>query len=370
MSDPHEIWQLGNWIAHLEGGAARLGWSGGELILRQHNGRIRFIEGVDPSELCRRLSCEPLGNIDLLEEARGLAGNGQIAETLALGAAKELLQTSLRAWLLDPQRELEVVEGEPDAVEGATISITHTLVELVLSDTTGEAARSILPDLDVLLNRSPNFLDLYGPLRLSEEADLIVSKITGERTAQEVVDRSTHDHDEVVRLLAALVITGILEPEPALVVSGDVDLLPVDEGEISPRRKIPVTWIVAAAAALAIALLLLIWLMAGSESTAEDEVVASSDIEWGLVIDMGCEPGDLQRVLKKAQDNPKVVRPVAIDSGDREPCWQLVWGRFPDRETAQEAAGEIPGGLSQQGFEAHPIELTGEELEPPANPGD
>jgi hypothetical protein len=46
-----------------------------------------------------------------------------------------------------------------------------------------------------------------------------------------------------------------------------------------------------------------------------------------------------------------------------------VWGRFPSREAAEEAIGEIPGGLSQQGFEPHSIELTGEELEPPANPG-
>jgi hypothetical protein len=369
MSDPHEIWQLGHWISRREGGAARLGWSGGELILRIHDGRIRFVEGVDPSELCRRLSCEPLGNIDLLEEARGLAGNGQIAETYAMGAAKELLQNSLRAWLLDPQRELEVVDGEPDGVDGATISITHTLVELVLSDTTGEAARSILPDLDVLLNRSPNFLDLYGPLRLSEEADLIVSKITGERTAQDVTNRSTHGTDEAIRLLAALVVTGILEPETALMVGSDVDLLPLDEGEISTRRKVSVTWIVAAAAGLVIALIVLIWMMSGSEPTATGEAVAVSDIEWGLVIDMGCEPQDLQRVLKKAQDNPKVVRPVAIDSGEGEPCWQLVWGRFPDREAAEEATAAIPDGLSQQGFEAHPIELTGEELEPPANPG-
>ena len=369
MSDPHQIWQFGHWIARREGGASRLGWSGGELILRLHNGRIRFVEGVDPSELCRRLSCEPLGNIDLLEEARGLAGNGQTAETFAMGAAKELLQNSLRAWLIDPQRELEIVEGEPDGVDGATISITHTLVELVLSDTTDKAARSILPDLDVLLNRSPNFLDLYGPLRLSEEADLIVSKISGERTAQEVADRSSHGPDEVVRLLAALVATGILEPEPALVVSGEIDLLPVDEGEKSPRRRIPVTWIVAAAAALVIALVVLIWMMSGSKPTAADEAVTASDIGWGLVIDLGCEPQDLQRVLKKAQDNPKVVRPVAIDSGEGEPCWQLVWGRFPNREAAEEAAGAIPNGLSQQGFEPHPIELTGEELELPTNPG-
>jgi len=369
MNDPHEIWQLGHWIAGREGGAARLGWSGGELILRLHNGRIRFVEGVDPSELCRRLSCEPLGNIDLLEEARALAGNGQIAEIHAMGAAKELLQKSLRDWLLDPQRELEVVEGEPNDVDGATISITHTLVELVLSDTTGDVSRSVLPDLDVLVNRSPNFLDLYGPLRLSEEADLIVSKITGERTAQEVADRSTHGTDEVVRLLAALVITGILEPEPALVVGGDVDLLPVDEDEESPRRRIPVAWIVAAAAALAVALIVLIWVMTGSEPTAVEESVAASGVGWGLVIDMGCEPQDLQRVLKKAQDNPKVVRPVAIDSGEGEPCWQLVWGRFPNRAAAEGATGSIPDGLSQQGFEPHPIELTGEELEPPKNPG-
>ena len=369
MSDPYEIWQFGHWIARREGGAARLGWSGGELILRLHNGRIRFVEGVDPSELCRRLSCEPLGNIDLLEEARGLAGTAQIAETIAMGAAKELLQKSLRAWLIDPQRELEIVEGEPDGVDGATISITHTLVELVLSDTTSEAARSILPDLDVLLNRSPNFLDLYGPLRLSEEADLIVSKISGERTAQEVANRSTHGPDEVVRLLAALAATGILEPEPALVVSGDIDLIPVDEGEKSRRRRVPVPWIVAAVAALVIALVVLIWMMSGSKTTAADEAVAASDIKWGLVIDMGCEPQDLQRVLKKAQNNPKAVRPVAIDSGESEPCWQLVWGRFPSRQAAEEAIGEIPGGLSQQGFEPHSIELTGEELEPPTNPG-
>jgi hypothetical protein len=369
MSDPYEIWQFGHWIARREGGAARLGWSGGELILRLHNGRIRFVEGVDPSELCRRLSCEPLGNIDLLEEARGLAGTAQIAETIAMGAAKELLQKSLRDWLIDPQRELEIVEGEPDGVDGATISLTHSLVELVLSDTTSEVARSILPDLDVLLNRSPNFLDLYGPLRLSEEADLIVSKISGERTAQEVADRSTHGPDEVVRLLAALAATGILEPEPALVVSGDIDLIPVDEGEKSRRRRVPVPWIVAAVAGLVIALVVLIWMMSGSKTTAADEAVAASDIKWGLVIDMGCEPQDLQRVLKKAQNNPKTVRPVAIDSGEGEPCWQLVWGRFPSREAAEEAIGEIPGGLSQQGFEPHSIELTGEELEPPTNPG-
>ena len=118
MSDPLEIWQFGQWIGRREGGAARLAWADGELILRIHQGRIRFVEGIDSTELSRRLSCQPVGKRDLLEEARMLARDGQIAETYAMGAAKELIQKSLRAWLLDANRELEIVEGEPDDVVG------------------------------------------------------------------------------------------------------------------------------------------------------------------------------------------------------------------------------------------------------------
>lgn len=371
MSDPHEIWQLGQWIGRQEGGAARLGWADGELILRVHRGRIRFVEGVDSSELSRRLSCEPAGHRDLLAEARALAHDGQIAETYAMGAAKELIQKSLRAWLLDPNRELEVVEGEPDEVEGATISITHTLVELVLSDTSGDIAAAVLPNDDVLLIRSPGFLDLYAPLRLSEEADLIVSKITGERTASEVAESSNHGVGEVMRLLAGLVVTGILEPETPLRISDDVDLLPVEEVMAGPRRRLPVTWILAVAAALLAVLAVIAFITTRSGNSEPVQGVASAkDLSWALVIDMGCEPQDLQRVLKKAQEHPKVLRPVAADAGGGQPCWRLVWGRFSTRESAEAAIGGIPDDLLQQGFDPHPIELTGEELEPPSSVGD
>jgi len=370
MSDPHEIWQLGQWIGRQEGGAARLTWTDGEFILRIHRGRVRFVEGIDSTELSKRLNCQPGGSHDLLEEARLLAKDGQIAETHAMGAAKELLQASLRAWLLDPTRELEVVEGEPDDVDGATVSITHTLVELVLSDTSGDIAAAILPDGDVLLVRSPGFLDLYAPLRLSEEADLIVSKITGERTAGEVAESSSHGSGEVLRLLAGLVITGIFEPETPLHISDDVDLLPAEEISDGPKRRIPVTWILGAAAALIVLLAVILFIMTrSSDSEPVQGMTGGSDLTWSLVIDMGCEPQDLQRVLKKAQENPKVVRPVATDADDIEPCWRLVWGRFSTREAAEAATDGIPGELLQQGFDPHPIELTGEELEPPTSAG-
>jgi hypothetical protein len=369
MADTHEILQLAQWIARQEGGAAQLRWGDGELILRVSNGRIRFVEGIDTSALCRRLSCEPIGRIDLLEEARELAANGHIAETYAMGAAKELLQQHLKQWLLDPRRELEIVEGEPDAVIGATISITHTLVELVLSDTSGSISSVILPDLDVLLSRAPNFIELYSPLRLSEDADLIVSKITGERTAREVAGRSEHAIEEVSRLLAALVVTGILEPEPELVVDSEVDLLPADGFSESPRRRIPVSWIVGSAALLLIVLLAIAWMVSRSGGDAAAAGGQPTGRHWALVIDMGCEPQDLQRVLKKADQHPDSVRPVAADSNGGQPCWQLVWGRFSSRDAAQKAAKEIPATLRREGFEPHPIELTGDEARPSAASG-
>ena len=370
MSDPHDIWQLGQWIGRQEGGAARLGWADGELILRIHRGRVRFVEGIDSAELSKRLSCQPVGSRDLLQEARVLAKDGQIAETYAMGAAKELIQGSLRSWLLDPNRELEIVEGEPDDVDGPTISITHTLVELVLSDISSEIAAAILPNDDVLLVRSPGFLDLYAPLRLSEEADLIVSKITGERTAREVAESSNHGAGEVLRLLAGLVITGILEPETPLHISDDVDLLPAEEITAGPKKRIPISWIIGAAAALFVVLAVILFIMTRSDGSDPVQGVGDGgDLSWSLVIDMGCEPQDLQRVLKKAQENPKVVRPVSADAGEGEPCWRLVWGRFSTREAAEAAADGIPDELLQQGFDPHPIELTGEELEPPASAG-
>jgi hypothetical protein len=256
------------------------------------------------------------------------------------------------------------VEGEPDEVEGATISLSHTLVELVLSDTSGATADAILPDRDVLLTRSPQFLDLYAPLRLSEDADLIVSKITGERTAQEVADRSEHGSGEVVRLLSALVVTGILEAEPSVMLGGEVDLLPAEDLAEEPRRKIPVSWILGAAALLVAVLAVIAWVVTRSG----DEVGAASPAvegqHWALVVDMGCESQDLQRVLKKVQQNPKTLKAVKVDPGDGTSCWQLVWGTFSSREAAQSATRNLPAAYLESGFEPHAIELTGDEVVP------
>ena len=170
--------------------------------------------------------------------------------------------------------------------------------------------------------------------------------------------------------MRAVVITGIFEPETPLHISDDVDLLPAEEITDGSKRRIPVSWILGAAAALFILLAVILFIMTRSkDSEPVQGMTGGNDLTWSLVIDLGCEPQDLQRVLKKAQENPKVVRPVATDVGDAEPCWRLVWGRFSTREAAEAATDGIPDELLQQGFDPHPIELTDEELEPPSSAG-
>jgi len=158
MDEPQLIWRLGRWIANRSNGAARLAWSGGELVLRLSDGKVVSAEGFSTSELARRLECEPAGLTYLLAEARALAVDQSINETHAVGAAKEIIQEALRLWFTDSTRELELVDGEPDVDDGPSISITHAIVELVLNDTQRDLCSNILPDLEILLRRTRDCL--------------------------------------------------------------------------------------------------------------------------------------------------------------------------------------------------------------------
>lgn len=354
MDEPQLTWRLGRWIARRDSGEARLTWSGGALTLRLREGRLVSVGGVDPALLAGRLGSAGLGHPDLLEEARALAARGDIQEMEAVGGAKEMIEERLRGWFLDPDRQLELTEEEPEPVDGATISLSHAVVELILNDTGRELTGAILPDLKVLLRRSASFIDLYVPLRLSEDADLIVAKITGQRTAEEIATRSPHDIDEVVRLLAALVAAGMLEPVPVVTPTREVELLPSSfPEEQPPRRRLRVGLILGVAVGIAAVVIaatfILLKVLEGSSAPAA--------ARWGVVIDMGCQPQDLQRVLKKANQHPQTLRAVKASADREETCWRLVWGHFASSEEASAAITSLPTGLKRQGFEPHPIEL-------------
>ena len=363
MDEAQLVWRLGRWIARRDNGEARLTWSGGTMTLRMREGRLVSVDGVDPALLAARLGTAGLGHADLLEEARALAAQQDLQETEAVGGAKELVEESLRGWFLDPDRRLELLEQEPEAVEGATISLTHAVVELVLNDPGHDLSRAILPDLKVLLRRTASFIDLYVPLRLSEDADLIVAKITGQRTAEEIATRSPHGSDEVVRLLAALVATGMLEPVPVVTPTEDVELLPSTfPEELAPRRRVRVGLLLGAAVGIAAVLIVATFILLKVLGASSAPPLA----RWGVVIDMGCEPQDLQRVLKKANQHPQTLRAVKADAGQDEACWRLVWGHFASAEEASAAITSLPSGMKRQGFEPHPIELGASSEESPS----
>lgn len=360
MHDPDLIWRFGRWIARRKTGSVRLAWSGGELLLGVRRGSVVSLEGPDSTAVAAGLGCEPVGHDDLLREARELAFQHEMPESRPVAAVKEILQDGFGRWLEDSQRSLELEDAAPEG-SGPTISLSHAIVELLLSDSGGQMPSTILPNLEVILRRAPNFLDLYSPLRLSEEADLVVAKITGQRTASEIASRSPHGSDEVLRLIAALVATGMLEPVSAAEGHISEDALTVDLSEEAPaRRQLPVRWIgIAAAALVALLAVLLVVVLRPKETPEPPELGAA----WGVVVDMGCEPEELQRVLKKARQNPESLRPVQADTGDENPCWRLVWGRFATREEAEGEAANVPERLLLEGFQPHAIELPEESPE-------
>ena len=351
MHDPRLIWRLGRWIARRENGAARLAWSDGEIVLRIHNGRIHSVGGVNSTRVGARLGVDGPGHDDLLQEARLLARSPDVTETQSLGAAKEMLQEAILEWIVDPDRDLDLVEGEPDEASGATISVTHAIVELVLSDTSRGAAEAVLPDRGVLLRRTSNFLELYAPLRLSEEADLIVAKITGQRTVDEISERSPHGPQEVHRLLAALVATGMLEPIPVVATAPEAraELVEDDDGTFT-RRRLPAGWILAAIAGVLIVIAVATFWWVGRSPV---EASASGGPSWGVVVDMGCEPQELQRMLRARSRNPTAVEVVTTGSDAGDECWRLVWGRFATQQEAEAALDDIPTPLRRDGFDPH-----------------
>lgn len=356
MRDPESIWRFGQWLAQRRNGEVRLTGSAGELLLRVARGKIVSVEGPDPSVLARRVGGRPAGHRELLTEAVALAAAPGLAETQAVGAVKELVQQSVAAWLLDPERQLEIVDGDVAASESPTISAAHAVVELVLSSQDPAVARAILPELDTRLRRSADFLELYSPLRLSEEADLIVAKVNGQRTAGEIAGRSPHGHDEVLNLLAALVAAGMLEPVPAEDAAAEPAPVAMEKPpeRRSARRRVP-AWLLLAALAAVLAIVVLVAVVwQRSEASVGNP---GTGAEWGLVVDMGCEPQELQRVLRKVRQYPDGLRAVEAAGAEGSPCWRLIWGRFPSREAASRAITDIPAHLKLEGFTPHAVEL-------------
>ncbi len=356
MSDATTIWSFGRWLAQHGSGTVHLGWGAGEVVLHVVHGQLIGLEGMDPTCVASAIGRAATGQTELFNEARALAERDGIPETRALAGVKRCLEQALEAWVLDPERTLNT-ENEPQPeTEAAAISIAHILVELLLSGDEPSLAEHVLPREDVLLRRGPRFLERYPRLQLSAEADLVAAKITGTRTAGELLERSQQPRDEVLRLLAALTASGLLEPVPvARPEPGEVSFSPQEppsSGSAPRVRRLEWRWVAAAAVVLLLILAALGFRLRHKASPAHSGAQA-----WGVVIDMGCEAVDYERMLRKVRKHPKHLTAVKADGEGSGPCWRLIWGTFPSQEAARSGLEKIPKDVIAKGFKLHTLEL-------------
>lgn len=358
MSNADTIWRFGRWLANEGSGTVKLTWASGSATLHLVRGGLVALEGLDPACVAAAVGHEPAGETDLFAEAAALAERNGIPPNRTLAAVKRCLERALEAWILDPGRGFDVSSSLETRSDGPSISLSHVMVELLLSGDDPVLAERVLPNEQVLLRRGPSFLERYARLQLSEEADLVVAKITGTRTARELLERSPHPRDEVLRLLAALTASGLLEPVPvAQPEPSETAFQPTLETPPPPPpepvvRRLP--WRLLAAAAVMLVLVLVALSFALRQRPASGAHASGS---WGVVVDMGCEAVDYERMLRKVRKHPDELRAVKTDSEGKEPCWRLIWGAYPSRERALEALPSIPAEALAEGFSPHVVPL-------------
>lgn len=367
MSRSETIYRLGHWIASHKPGVLRLSWKDRELFLTLREGKIVSAVGPSPRRLARLLGPGiRVDEADLMIAARQAAEKNQLPIEESVGAVKVLIQEDLSQWLCDPNRELKLLDEQPELGPDPNISFQHALIELILTARDDIYSQHILPDRSKALRRHRNFSEQYGALRLSEEADLVVARIDGHRDIAEVLTRSSLPEAEIHRLLAALTSAGILEivepekreeapeppepPEPELIVS----VMKEDEDETSNahKKKLPPWIVLVAAASILLIIALSVFLYFGPFQSQEKTPVGE---HWGVVVDLACEAGEYRRLMETA-NRRKDVLALPTDEDSSSPCWRLIWGDFPNRRDAEDAIRKIPKDLRHEGFKAHVLE--------------
>ncbi len=373
MSRSETIYRLGHWIASHKPGVLRLSWKDRELFLTLREGKIVSAVGPSPRRLARLLGPGiRVDEADLMIAARQAAEKNQLPIEESVGAVKVLIQEDLAQWLCDPNREVKLLDEQPEVGPDPNISFQHALIELILTARDDVYSQHILPDRSKALRRHRNFSEQYGALRLSEEADLVVARIDGHRDITEVLTRSSLPETEIHRLLAALTCAGILEivepeeeqeapasvpPEPELIVS----VMKEDEDKTSnaPRKKLAPWVVLVAAGSTLLIIALSAFLYLGRFQSAEETRVEE---HWGVVVDLACEAGEYRRLMETA-NRRKDVLAMPTDEDSSSPCWRLIWGDFPGKSEAEDAIRKIPEDLRHEGFKAHVLEYS-----PPPTP--
>lgn len=338
--------QLALWIGRKGQGTARLHWDDDELVLHIDTLQIVGVEGDDGDMLATAFGLTSGG--EWFAEAHASVSAGQVSEGEANAVVKRVLATRLRSFFLAPDGEVSFHADLPEQSGDLTISFPHLLVEMVLSQGGEELVPVFVPDTDMILRRLPDFARRVGSLQLTDEAMAVLAKINDGRSAREIAEPSPHGEGMVLRLVAATVAAGLVETAQRISTVPLVAPRPMEDVAAVPRRRWP--WLLLILFALAVIVALALtqpWARARTAGTGGP---------WGVAVDGGCQPSEMERLYRQQDSNPQEYRVVPFGVGDQH-CYRLVWGHFPNEQAAQGAVANLPTGTLARGFAPHVVKV-------------
>lgn len=336
--------QLALWIGRRGRGAAQLGWDQRSLVLHVVSGQVVGVEGDDGEVLSSAFGFAE--SREWFHQAQLAVEAGQVSQGEAAAVVKRALTAALQDFFLAPDGRV-IFEADSEVVPGEfTISFPHMAVEMLLSSANEKLVDVFLPDPGGVLRRLPDFARRAAALGLTDEGMLILAKINDVRSAREIAEPSPHGHGTVYRLLASAVASGLAELTPRL---EDMPFAAIAEPLPEKRRSRWWLWVTLALALLAVLTALLLARPSQLSQSAPGG-------PWAVALDMGCQPSDLERLYRRLDRNPEVLRVVPSGGGDDSCSW-LVWGSFATQEQAAQAAVAVPSSLLSQGFPPHVVRV-------------
>lgn len=337
--------QLALWIGRRGRGTAQLDWDRRSLVLHVVSGQVVGVEGDDGDVLSAAFGLTE--SREWFRQAQVAVETGQVSQGEAAAVVKRALAAALEEFFLAPDsRVVFEVDSEMDPGE-FTISFPHLAVEMLLSSSNEQLVEVFLPDPGGVLRRLPDFARRAAALGLTDEGMLILAKINDVRSAREIAEPSPHGHGTVYRLLASAVAAGLAELTPRL---EDMPFAAIAEPLPEKRRSRWWLWMTLTLALLAVIAALLLARPSQLGQSAPGGA-------WAVALDMGCQPADLERLYRRLDRHPEVLR-VVPSGGGEDACSWLVWGSFATQDQAAQAAISVPSSFLSQGFPPHVVRVT------------
>ena len=337
--------QLALWVGRKGRGVARLRWDDRQAEVLVGGLQILGVRGDDAGTLDPALAGDP--EVDWFTRATEAVNAGRISQNDANAAIKRAVADLLREFLVAPDATVSFDARTAIAPSGLTISYPHLITEMVLGPDGERLAGVYLPDPALVMRRLPDFSRRVGVLGLTEQAIAVLSRINDVRTAGDIAETSAHGRDTALRLLAAATGAGLTEASPRV-----AELSLPQEGE--PQEAVGGAsrrfwrWVVLVLLLAAIAVVIAL----GRPWERHDR--AGSGGPWGIAVDMGCQPTEVERLYRRQGQDRDNLRLSKFASG-RETCFRLVWGHYRDRQAAEQAMKTLPASVIGRGFAPHVV---------------